>query len=86
LLAAHGDRRAGLSVTAFKGGMAVGLTRGAGSSHNARDFAEDSADIGGYGGHDRPGSNGHKTCHERVFNEILAVRILPDPDSQHETL
>ena len=46
--------------------------------HDRVDLAEHNIDTAGDTGHDRPGSDSHKTRHQSVLDQILSSRILPD--------
>jgi hypothetical protein len=48
------------------------------SGHRASDLAEDGADAGGNTRHDCARGNRDETCHQSVFNEVLASGILPN--------
>jgi len=48
--------------------------------HRARNLAENGADAGGDTRHDRAGGDGHKTCHQCIFDEVLSACVLPDSE------
>jgi hypothetical protein len=50
-----------------------------GSRHRVVDLAEDSADARGNVRHDRASGNGYEASHESVFDKVLSLGILDNP-------
>src|SRR5258708_1308801 len=66
-----------------QGGLVSWLGSFSGCQH-AADLAEDGADAGGDTRHDSAGGDGHETCHQSVFDEVLTACILPNFQLQNE--
>ena len=49
-----------------------------GRGQHALQLAEDRANTLGHIRHNGSRCDGHKTCHERVLDEVLALRVLPE--------
>ena len=54
------------------------LALGRRARHDRRDFAKDGANTRCDTGHDGPGCNSDESCHEGIFDQILAMGVLPD--------
>jgi hypothetical protein len=60
------------------------LARGRCGGHGAGDLAEDGADAGSHTGHDSASGNRDETCHQSIFNEVLASGIAPNSQLQNQ--
>lgn len=52
--------------------------------HHGADLREDRRDRRGNVRHDGAGGNRDEAGHQRIFDEVLALRVLPDLQLQHE--
>src|SRR5260221_12664202 len=71
-------RKPGWRTTRASAKVLVELTLSRSVRQDAGDLREDLVDLGRNVGHNGAGGDGHEARHQRVFDQVLPVLLLPD--------